>query len=165
MVHVCSDINSIITLAWGLALVAKHNVVVDESNIASVLKELQRLTSLVILARQVKSSFEYNGVTIPAGCNVTVVPIFHAYDEKRFPNPTEFRPERWDDRSLSLPFFGGGPHVCPGQTYALAIIRTALLHICATHRIVLASNGPLPAMDFSRNRRPQVPIMMRLEPK
>ncbi|MGQ0670877.1 MAG: cytochrome P450 [Actinomycetota bacterium] len=67
---------------------------------------------------------EINGYVIPAGSFVLISPYIVQRDPRWFPDPLEFRPERWaPGESRDLPTFayfpfGAGPRVCIGQPLA-----------------------------------------------
>jgi cytochrome P450 len=76
---------------------------------------------------------EVAGVRLPEGSLVMLLMRSAAIDATHFPEPLEFRPERWLDEGLaggrgsapkrvSMPF-GGGPRLCPGRYLALLEIK------------------------------------------
>jgi cytochrome P450 len=105
-------------------------------------KESQRLSGAAsTLIHQLQDGVEKD--TLPNGLEIsgdTVVFLnvegIH-YNERMFPNPTAFQPERWliqdKDRLANMDYnyfaFGGGTRVCPGQQLAMleATIAAALL--------------------------------------
>lgn len=67
--------------------------------------------------------------------NSMVIPSFYLalHDEQAFPEPEEFKPERWlDPNGLASKstrnwlVFGAGPHKCVGEQYALYNMIIAL---------------------------------------
>ncbi|GII52739.1 Epi-isozizaene 5-monooxygenase/(E)-beta-farnesene synthase [Planotetraspora thailandica] len=71
-------------------------------------------------------------VAVQAGTPIIALTGYGARDETVFPNPGEFRPQRWLDGSVAdrthaprfLPF-GSGPRFCPGRN--LAILEATLI--------------------------------------
>ncbi len=102
-----------------------------------IITETMRLyPPLWALARMVFEPIELGGYRIPPGVPVVASPIITQRDPRWFDNPLEFRPERWTPefrrelpRFAYFPF-GGGPHQCIGEGFALmeAKIALATLH-------------------------------------
>lgn len=73
-------------------------------------------------------------VMVPARTPVLVITRHAAMDPVDFPEPEQFRPDRWlgekraaaDDPARKLFPFGGGPRFCPGRYLALAEIKMAM---------------------------------------
>ena len=75
------------------------------------------------------------GVELPAGSLVLCLMRPASLDSSHFPNPLEFRPERWlagsgtasasSAKRVSMPF-GAGPRMCPGRYLALSEIKMAV---------------------------------------
>ena len=69
-------------------------------------------------------------------------------DPRFFPEPEEFRPERWlDGLAKRLPKyayypFGGGPRVCIGNTFALMEAAILLAAVGQQYRFTLTSDEP-----------------------
>lgn len=67
-------------------------------------------------------------------------------DSKYYPNPTEFRPERFiDDAELNrhkgMYFgFGEGQRICPGQRFGTVQVKVALAYIIRNFHIKLSPN-------------------------
>jgi cytochrome P450 len=80
-------------------------------------------------------ALEFHGWTIPPGTPCSMTTMFVHDDPEIFPNPSEFRPERWanseDDRRLSkhLMNFGRGTRSCLGKELANVEIHFALAAI------------------------------------
>ncbi|HVY55955.1 MAG TPA: cytochrome P450, partial [Thermodesulfobacteriota bacterium] len=76
------------------------------------------------LARRAVTDYEAAGYTIPAGSDIYMSQYVIHRDARFFPNPLEFRPERWDtEDDQGLPKFayfpfGGGPRRCIGEPFA-----------------------------------------------
>ncbi|KAK5990623.1 Cytochrome P450 monooxygenase aneD [Cladobotryum mycophilum] len=73
---------------------------------------------------------EYMGYRIPKG--TTVVPNHWSmdFDESVFPDPYEFRPQRWiDDPNLPSILFGFGTRVCPGKHIAESSVFIVAAHL------------------------------------
>ncbi|HKX40002.1 MAG TPA: cytochrome P450 [Burkholderiaceae bacterium] len=77
---------------------------------------------------------EVAGIRIPTGTAVWCVMRADSVDERHFPDPQAFRPERWlsdsgdaasSAKRVSMPF-GAGPRVCPGRYLALLEIKMAM---------------------------------------
>ncbi|KAF9447950.1 cytochrome P450, partial [Macrolepiota fuliginosa MF-IS2] len=80
----------------------------------------------------------YEGYYIPKGCTVFANVYAMLHDEKIFPNPTEFKPERFIKDGVishdvldpeSVATFGFGRRICPGSQVALSMIYIAAASI------------------------------------
>ena len=89
-------------------------------------------------------------------------------DERFFPEPDEFRPERWTPEfTMSLPKyayfpFGGGPRLCIGNYFATMEAVLILATIARRFRLRLAPGHNvevLPALSL----RPKHGLKVRLE--
>ncbi|KAF7372815.1 Cytochrome P450 [Mycena sanguinolenta] len=93
--------------------------------IDGILKETMRwkVVAPIALPHQLTNDEEYNGYFIPAGTMVVPNSYECARDESIFPDPEEFRPERFTDgvelfTNIVEPrdfAFGYGRRVCPGR--------------------------------------------------
>ena len=72
------------------------------------------------------------------------------HDEKRFPNPEEFIPERFltlngelnsDMKDAELPAFGFGRRICPGRFIADASLFATVATLLATVDVVCATDA------------------------
>jgi cytochrome P450 family 135 len=109
----------------------------DEHYLAAVVKEtLRRRPVIPLAARKARAPIELLGYTLPAG-SVLMVSIYLIHgDPEIYPDPEEFRPERFLDTDLKgseggswIPF-GGGIRRCLGASLAqyemAVVIRTVL---------------------------------------
>ncbi len=102
----------------------------------SVVKETLRLYPTIWLVTGVaKADARIGGVPMPEGTRVWTSQWVTQRDARWFPEPEEFRPERWDPEAGDsiaeyawFPF-GGGPRVCLGTRFAMveAVLILAVL--------------------------------------
>jgi cytochrome P450 len=90
-----------------------------------VLSESMRLYPPAwVLTRLSVEPFEASGYTIPAGSPILASQWVNHHQARFFPDPFEFRPERWTpEAEAKLPKFayfpfGAGPRVCIGESFA-----------------------------------------------
>ncbi|KAF8556227.1 cytochrome P450 [Imleria badia] len=91
----------------------------------------------------------YEGQYIPEGCVVLANLWAMSRDEVRYPNPTEFIPERFFDQDGQLNddavalAFGFGRRVCVGRHFADASLWIAIVHLLAVFKFMkpLDDNG------------------------
>jgi cytochrome P450 family 110 len=85
--------------------------------------------------REVVVPFKLGPWSIPTGTAVAVATTLLHSDERVYPEPEAFRPERWLERKPS-PFsytpFGGGPRRCLGAAFATYEMKIALATIVRT---------------------------------
>ena len=93
----------------------------------AVLNEsLRKYPPFPMTPRQVNGDFEIDGKKVPKGTTLMISSFVMHRNETYFPDPEEFRPERWlDDLEKDLPRgqyipFGDGPRICVGAKFALA---------------------------------------------
>jgi cytochrome P450 len=121
------------------------------------------------LGRESLKGCEIGGFRVPAKSQVFVFQWATQRDPRFFPDPNEFRPERWAEEDPTLPRyayfpFGGGPRVCIGSYFAMIEVVLLLATIGQKFRLSRADDQPVdlyPAMSL----RPAGPINMRLEPR
>ena len=76
------------------------------------------------VGRRARQDMNLGGYFIPAGAMLSMSQWVVQRDERWFPQPLEFRPERWEGGlEKTLPKyayfpFGGGPRVCIGENFA-----------------------------------------------
>ena len=76
------------------------------------------------LARRAIADYEVGGYTIPSGADIYMSQFVMHRDARFFPDPLEYRPERWDSEDdQALPKFayfpfGGGTRRCIGEPFA-----------------------------------------------
>jgi cytochrome P450 len=150
-----------LTLAWSWYLLSQHRNVEETlvSECKRVLKgatptaqHLQRLpyTAAVIaesmrlfppvyvIGREATTELELGGYRVKPGYTVLMSQWVNHRDPKYFPDPEDFRPERWQDGlAKRLPKFayypfGGGQRICVGSTFAL-IEATIVLAAVGQH--------------------------------
>jgi cytochrome P450 family 110 len=112
---------------------------------AVCLETLRLHPSVVFLSRQLARPLTLLGHVVPAGMVVSMaLPVVHA-NERVFPEPLAFRPERFLDRSYApsefLPF-GGGHKRCMGSAFGLHEMKVTLAIVLRAFRVALRHDRP-----------------------
>lgn len=120
------------------------------------------------VGRETLEDCEIGGFKIPRRSQVFMFQWVTQRDPRFFPEPNEFKPERWtDDFVNQLPKyayfpFGGGPRVCIGSYFAMMEVVLLLATIGQQFRFSLVPDHPVelfPAMSL----RPKDGIYLRIE--
>ncbi|XP_051488025.1 cytochrome P450 3A29-like [Apus apus] len=124
------------------------------------------------IERVCKKTVEINGVTIPKGM-VVMIPahVLHC-DPEYWPEPEEFRPERFNKESKEafdpytfLPF-GAGPRNCIGMRFALLIVKVAVVVLLQNFTFRTCKDTPIPlVLDSKGFMQPKYPIVLKMVPR
>ncbi len=146
----------------------------DTTYLDAVIKETMRIRPVVAqIGRVLTEELVIDGWTVPAG-TLAIVPmtVIHR-DPQIYPEPGEFRPERFldgnDPGNYSWLPFGGGVRRCPGASLALMEMRVILTAILRNVRI--RADRPQPEKPMVRgitivpNRGGRVVVTERLDPQ
>ncbi|XP_010208743.2 cytochrome P450 3A9 [Colius striatus] len=121
------------------------------------------------LERVCKKDVEINGVTIPKGTVVIIPPYTLHRDPEYWPNPEEFRPERFSkenkdtiDPYTYLPF-GAGPRNCLGMRFALLTLKVAIASLLQHFTFHTCKETQIPLKLSSQGfLKPTKPIILKL---
>ncbi|XP_068063231.1 cytochrome P450 3A9-like [Anomalospiza imberbis] len=124
------------------------------------------------IERTCKKDVEINGVNIPKGVVVTIPPYVLHRDPEYWPNPDEFRPERFSkenkesiDPYTYLPF-GAGPRNCIGMRFALLILKVAIVSLLQHFTFQTCKETQMPIKLSSVGLlTPEKPIILKLVPR
>ncbi|XP_060534367.1 uncharacterized protein LOC132706820 [Cylas formicarius] len=102
-----------------------------------------------------------------------LIPLFGLhYDQKYFPNPNEFIPERFEDMNqinkegyYYLPF-GEGPRICIGERFGLLGVKLGAINILKEFKVEKTKDTPIPMVFEPRSLLLQstVGIPVRISP-
>ncbi|POI24238.1 hypothetical protein CIB84_012012, partial [Bambusicola thoracicus] len=124
------------------------------------------------LERTCKRDVEINGVTIPKGTIVIIPPYTLHRSPEYWPNPEEFRPERFSkenkdniDPYTYLPF-GAGPRNCIGMRFALLTLKVAIAAVLQhfTFQVCKETQIPLKLQSLGL-MTPEKPIVLKFVPR
>uniref|UniRef100_A0A3Q2HUL6 Cytochrome P450 3A n=1 Tax=Equus caballus TaxID=9796 RepID=A0A3Q2HUL6_HORSE len=124
------------------------------------------------LQRICKKDVELNGVFIPKRTLVTV-PTFVLHRASEFwPEPEEFRPERFSKENkdsinpyIYLPF-GTGPRNCIGMRFALMNMKLAVVRVLQNFSFKPCKETEIPIkLGTEAIVKPQKPIVLKVEPR
>lgn len=107
-----------------------------------IVQETLRRYPIWFVMRRTLTEVQLGDVTLPAGAEVIISPHALHHDERNFPTPQHFSPDRWTPSfTASLPRgafipFGGGNRQCLGNTFAHTEIVITLATIAASWRLV-----------------------------
>jgi cytochrome P450 len=124
-----------------------------EEAVEAVITETMRSRPVVpIVGRRVKRPWRLGEYAVPADTPVLISILLLHHREDLYPEPYEFRPERWADRKPGtyewLPF-GGGIRRCLGAALAMAEQRVVLEAMA--RRLDLEAAEPEPERALHRN--------------
>jgi cytochrome P450 len=124
-----------------------------EAVIEQTIVETMRSRPVVpLIGRRVKRPWRLGAHAVPADTPVLISILLVHHQEEIYPDPFEFRPERWIDRKPGtyewLPF-GGGIRRCLGATLAMAEQRVVLGAMA--RRLDLEAADPAPERALHRN--------------
>jgi cytochrome P450 len=111
----------------------------DQAYLDAVVKETLRVRPVVpVVARHLAEPVDLDGYLIPAGSTVMVSIYLVHNDAETYPEPQEFRPERFlggtPDGAAWIPF-GGGVRRCVGARFAELEMKVVLTQVLATARL------------------------------
>jgi cytochrome P450 len=150
-------------LAWAVERLVRNRAVLaklretlaagDEEYLAATVKETLRARPVIVdVARKLKAPATIGGYELPAGQFVLPAIAALHYREDLFPEPEEFRPERFLDGKADnyawIPF-GGGIRRCIGAAFAEYEMRTILREF--VERAELRAVDPAPERVKVRN--------------
>ncbi|XP_037093671.1 cytochrome P450 3A9-like [Pollicipes pollicipes] len=101
-----------------------------------------------LYGRQASFATEVQGMRVPPGAFVAVIPICMHHDPDLWPDPERFDPERFsaENKPHIVPCshmpFGAGPRHCIGMRFAMMEIKLALCHTLRRYRL-LPTSEPL----------------------
>ncbi|XP_014725997.1 PREDICTED: cytochrome P450 3A29-like [Sturnus vulgaris] len=124
------------------------------------------------LERVCKKTVELNGVTIPEGMAVLIPAFVLHRDPQYWPEPDEFRPERFSkenkesiDPYTFLPF-GAGPRNCIGMRFALLVVKVAVVVLLQNFSFRPCKDTPIPlVLDSKGFMQPKQPIVLKMVPR
>ena len=116
--------------------------------LTAVCQETLRIYPLAIITfpRILKSSFNLMGYQFEADTVLLPSPYLTHHREELYPEPKQFRPERFLERQFSpyeyLPF-GGGNRRCIGMVLAQIMMKLVLATILSRWKLTLADSRPV----------------------
>lgn len=120
------------------------------------------------VARHLQKPFDLLGNTIPEGTVLAASIMMLHQNEKLYPQPNEFRPERFLERKFSpyefIPF-GGGPRRCIGAAFALYEMKIALVTLLRRYHFRLVKDAPVNYVQRGLTMGPKGGIEMVMEGK
>uniref|UniRef100_A0A672U7N0 Uncharacterized protein n=1 Tax=Strigops habroptila TaxID=2489341 RepID=A0A672U7N0_STRHB len=119
------------------------------------------------LDRVCKKTVELDGVTIPKGM-VVMIPAYTLHrDPAYWPEPEEFRPERFskENRESFEPYtflpFGAGPRNCIGMRFALLVVKVAIVTLLQNFSFRTCKDTPCIQRTFVvRNRKILIKLLL-----
>ncbi|XP_059190006.1 cytochrome P450 3A40-like [Centropristis striata] len=138
-----------------------------------VINESLRIYPIVTrLERVAKASVEINGVVIPKDM-VVMVPTWSLHrDPELWPEPEEFKPERFsrENKERIDPYtympFGAGPRNCIGMRFALVMMKLAVVEILQRYSFSVCKETEIPLeMDTQVMLMPKRSIQLKLVPR
>ncbi|KAL1555523.1 premnaspirodiene oxygenase-like [Salvia divinorum] len=112
----------------------QNNVVCNLKYLKLVIKEILRLHPPgPMIPRTSNAEHVINGCIIPSGAMVLVNIWAMQRDPRYWKDPEKFEPERFEDQAVDFGFeylpFGTGKRMCPGMTFGLATVESALAQL------------------------------------
>lgn len=122
------------------------------------------------IARRAKEDVVIGEWLVPRGTEVMCWIYLTHHDPRFFPEPNEFRPERFTLEAVAaLPKmayapFGGGPRACIGRSFAMLEARLLLATLAQRHRLVGVTRGRIevaPRITLTPKRRIEMRVSKR----
>src|SRR5207244_13129772 len=120
------------------------------------------------MTRRSVEPFEASGYTLPAGTPILASQWVNHHQVRYFPEPFEFRPERWTpEAEAKLPKFayfpfGGGPRLCIGESFAWMEGVLLLATLAQSWRLRLAEDQVVKPQSMV-TLRPKYGMKMKLQ--
>ncbi len=114
-----------------------------------VMEAMRLYPPAYVVYRQANDADDLAGFHVPGDTVVSAPQWVVHHDERFFPDPWEFRPERWTDEfRRELPQFayfpfGGGPRKCIGDGFAMREAKLVLATLGKRFAFDLVSDAPL----------------------
>ncbi|KAJ7305927.1 hypothetical protein JRQ81_010293, partial [Phrynocephalus forsythii] len=148
-----------------------YDAIMNLEYLDMVVNETQRLYPLGgRIERASKKDVEINGVTIPKGTVVMISPYVLHRNPEFWPEPEEFRPERFSKENNIDPYtflpFGAGPRNCIGMRFALVTMKVAIVALLQHFSFRVCKETPIPLkMRAAAFLMPEKPIVLKLVPR
>jgi cytochrome P450 family 110 len=116
--------------------------------LTAVCQETLRIYPTIVVAfpRLVSVPFQMMGYEFPVGTQIFPAIYAAHHREEVFPNPKQFKPERFLERSYSpyeyMPF-GGGNRRCIGSAFALFEMKLILATVLSRYQLALNDDQPI----------------------
>ncbi|XP_008696610.1 cytochrome P450 3A12-like isoform X1 [Ursus maritimus] len=150
-----------------------YDALVQMEYLDMVLNETLRLYPIGgRLERVCKKDVEVSGVFIPKG-TVVMVPVFTLHrDQDLWPEPEEFRPERFSKKNkdsinpyIYLPF-GTGPRNCIGMRFAIMNMKLALVRVLQNFSFKPCKETQIHLRTSTQGViQTEEPIVLKVEPR
>jgi cytochrome P450 len=135
----------------------------------AVITEAMRVYPPVyLIGREATKDLELGGYRVRKGTTIFIPQWVSHRDPRYFPEPEEFRPERWEGGLLQkLPKyayypFGGGPRVCIGNTFAMMEAALILTTVGQKYHFTLEPEPPvIPNPQITLNPLNGIPAVLK----
>ncbi|KAM9013895.1 LOW QUALITY PROTEIN: cytochrome P450 3A29-like [Ara ararauna] len=149
-----------------------YNAITQMEYLNMVVNESLRLFPPVgRIDRVCEKTMELNGATTPKH-TVVMIPAYMLHrDPAHWPEPEEFRPERFSKESREsidpytfLPF--AGPGNCIGMRFALLIVKVAVVALLQNFSFRTCKDTPIPlVLDTKAFMQPKKPVILKMVPR
>nr|XP_048287753.1 cytochrome P450 3A13-like isoform X2 [Myodes glareolus] len=149
---------------------ATYEALLEMKYLDMVVSETMRLYPVANRVSRInKTDAEINGMLIPKG-TVVIIPVFALQrDPKYWPEPEEFRPERFskENKDRINPYtylpFGYGPRQCIGMRFALINMKLAIVKILQNYSLLPCEETEVPLkLKKTLLLTPEKPIVLKI---
>jgi cytochrome P450 len=157
------------------AVVGQHDVTLEDlprlTWLTQCVKESMRLYPPVyLISRETAEPVEVGGYLLPKGAQL-FLPVWVTHrDERWFPEPLEFRPERFapttetELRTYAYLPFGLGPRACVGRQSGMNMTLTAIATLLQSTRLRCASDAE-PPLETAVGLHPRGGLLLETAPR
>jgi sterol 14-demethylase len=120
-----------------------------------------------VMLRRVLRPVQVDGLTIPAGADVFVVPVLSHRLPVLFENADLYDPDRYlaqPKQTSYLHGFGGGTHRCLGEHFAGLLTHVTVTRLLQHYELTLVSPRPAPVRTPAF-KGPRSPCLIRYQPR